>query len=147
MPANGVVVSTHTNESGPNVCDRTRAVPGGCAATDECGLIEPASPAEAVPMYRIGGTCANEGGSNSHNRVGAVHTKDSCPPSFVFSEATSERDVVGPMPRFARFPNMRGGPFILGDYRVGTSHPRRVCTLAKTVQTVGNGLWRRDGST
>ena len=90
--------------------DRTRAVPGGCAATVDCGLAEPSSPAEAGPMYRIGGTCANERGPSAHNRIGAVHTKESCPPSFVLPEATSERDAVGPMPKFTRLPNMRGSP-------------------------------------
>ena len=95
------------------MCDRTRAVPGGRAATDECGLIAPSSPGEAVSMYRIDGTCSNERGSSAHRRTGTAHTKDSWPPSFVFPEASIDRDVVGPMPEFARLPNMRGFPSYL----------------------------------
>ena len=90
------------------MCDRTRAVPGGCAAIDEYGLVEPSSPAADVSMYRIDGTCANERGSSARNRIGAVHTKDSCPPSFVLPESTSERDVVGSTTKVESLPNMRG---------------------------------------
>ena len=103
-----MVVSTHANERGASVCGRTRVVPGGCAATNERGAIEPSSPAESVPMYRTDGTRANERGPNAHKRIGAVRKKDSCPPGFAPPEATSERDVVGPMPMVISLPNMRG---------------------------------------
>ena len=64
-------------------------------------------------MCRIDGACANERGAGAHKRIGGVHTKDSFQPSFVTAEATSERDVAGPTPMFARLPNMRGAPFAL----------------------------------
>ena len=105
-----MVVSTHTNERGSSVCDHTRVAPGGCTATNESGVIAPSSPAEAVPMYRTDGTCANERGPNAHKRIGAVREQGSFPPGVEFRETTNECDVFGPMPKVARLPNIRGSP-------------------------------------
>ena len=91
------------------MCNRIRAVPRGRAASSEFGLAEPSPPADAVSMYRIDGTCANERGPIAHKRIGTLRAKESSPPSFVTTDATSGRDVSGPMPKFARIPNIPGG--------------------------------------
>ena len=93
--------------------DRIRAAPIGCSDARGCATRKPSSPADAVTKYRIGGTRADEGCSNARKRNGAVRTKEVCPPSFVTSEAPIERDVSGPMPKFARIPDMRGFPLSL----------------------------------
>ena len=92
------------------MCDRFQPAPKGCSDGRKCATQKPSSPAGSVTMYRIRGTRANEGCSNARKRIGAVRTNDSCPTRFVTTEAPIEHDVPGPMPKFARIPNMRGRP-------------------------------------
>ena len=68
-PANGMVVSTHTNERGSTVCDRTRGDPDGCSQGNLGLPREPFPP--AVAEGRIVGRCT--GGrisyAHTHKRV------------------------------------------------------------------------------
>ena len=106
-----MVVSTRTNERGSSVRDHTRVDPEEGAATNGCVLIEPLSAAVAVPANGlVVSTCANERGSSAHFRIGAEHTRDTCPTSFEMTEASSERDVTGPMPRVPWAPRRGGFP-------------------------------------
>ena len=80
--------------------DLTRGVPEGAAATNGCGLYEPLSAAVAAPANGLMvSTCANERGSSAHDRFCAVHKDDTCPTNFALVEDSSERDVIGPVPR------------------------------------------------
>ena len=84
------------------MCNLTRAAPGEYTKGCEGKLTVLPSTAVAVPFHRIDGGCANESGSDAHNRKRAVRKRGDCPSNLAVGEGTNENVVHGPMPDGAR---------------------------------------------
>ena len=127
-PANGKVVSTHTNERGSSVCDRPRAVPEGCSQDNIRLSREPSSP--AVADDRIVGKCANETKSCVHNRTKAkldMDVRPLCSSNVMIAKAPSECDANGPLPEVTRLPTPGRFPDSLAVAEWGVSYETSVC--------------------
>ena len=80
------------------MCEIPRAAPGEYTAVYERGLVIPHTLAVSFPRNRFNGECANERGSNAHNRKRAAHSKGECPSDLNNYEVFDENSTRGPMP-------------------------------------------------
>ena len=113
-PANGMVVSTHKNERGSAVCDRTRGVPDGCSQGDLRLPREPFSPADAEG--RIVGRCTEGRIPYAQTHTNTKDIMDGIPLGMSNESVTGEpfgRDVIGPLPMVERPPATEALPLTL----------------------------------
>ena len=103
-PANGVVVSVHTNERGSTVCNRTRGVPDGRSHGNLRLPRDPSLPAED----RNDGRCANGNLPSAHTTPNTNVYKGCVPLGIPNETAPIEpfgRDVMRPLPMVERPPH------------------------------------------